>query len=287
LGTQRGAWTLQSFPNINLFKLGTGQGPAFTSAMQPGSDYSASFRSSFYQQMALKYSLPSPPRTTISASKSTPEQTMAAAKNAKVRAANGGFDDSYMLNVIQRENIQQVEGNFAYKMPIIGPALKGYRYSMMGSSYSTEASNAFGQAVIEALPFAKIPSNTAISINTAAWSQKTFSATMSTEGSFAGRTVDDLVAGLTNGSMQVSDVPINVVVRNGQMFILNTRSSSALTMAGVPRSSWNVVNQTGVPLFENSLTNQLTKNVLPAGTYTIRQSGTQNVITHAQTVTVQ
>jgi hypothetical protein len=50
--------------------------------------------------------------------------------------------------------------------------------------------------------------------------------------------------------------------------------------AGVPRSAWNIVNQTGVSSFENRLTNQLMRNGLTTGTNTIRESGTQLILVH-------
>ena len=114
----------------------------------------------------------------------------------------------------------------------------------------------------------------------AVWAQKTFGSAFSREGKFAGQTVDDVAGMLRNGTLSVVDVPIDVVVRNGQTFILNTRSSAALMRAGIPRSSWNVINQTGVPSFESMLTGQLTRNGLINGTNTIRQSGTQLILSH-------
>ena len=114
----------------------------------------------------------------------------------------------------------------------------------------------------------------------AVWAQKTFSGTFSSGGKFAGQTVDDVAGMLRSGTLSAADVPINVVVRNGQTFILNTRSSAALMRAGIPRSSWNVVNQTGVSSFESMLTGQLGRNSLINGTNTIRQSGTQLILSH-------
>lgn len=62
-------------------------------------------------------------------------------------------------------------------------------------------------------------------------------------------------------------MPIDVIVRDGNPLILNTRSSQALTRAGVPRSSWTVINRTGQAEFEDRLTGQLTRNGLTsAGT---------------------
>lgn len=102
----------------------------------------------------------------------------------------------------------------------------------------------------------------------------------SAEGKFAGQTVDGVAEALKIGKLSAADVPINIVVRNGQKYILNTRSSAALIKAGIPRSSWNVINQTGVTSFENMLTGQLTRNGLVNGTNTIRQSGTKIVLSN-------
>lgn len=56
--------------------------------------------------------------------------------------------------------------------------------------------------------------------------------------------------------------------------ILNTRTSQALTQAGIPRSLWGTINQTGSEFFEDLLTGQLFRNGLtPAGTPTVRPSG--------------
>jgi hypothetical protein len=112
----------------------------------------------------------------------------------------------------------------------------------------------------------------------AVWAQKTFSGTFSAGGKFAGQTVDDVAGMLRSGTLSAADVPINVVARNGQTFILNTRSSAALMRAGIPRSSWNILNQTGVSSFESMLTGQLGRNGLINGTNTIRQSGTQLIL---------
>lgn len=119
-----------------------------------------------------------------------------------------------------------------------------------------------------------------VTVEGAVWAQKTFSGTFSAGGKFAGQTVEGVAGALKSGTLSATDVPINVVVRNGQTFILNTRSSAALMQAGIPRSTWNVVNQTGVSSFERMLTEQLSRNGLTNGTNTIRQSGTQIKLSH-------
>ncbi|MFA9466856.1 MAG: hypothetical protein ACERKN_21585 [Velocimicrobium sp.] len=56
--------------------------------------------------------------------------------------------------------------------------------------------------------------------------------------------------------------------------ILNTRTSQALTQAGISRSQWSTINQTGNTFFEDLLTGQLTRNGLSSsGTPTVRPSG--------------
>jgi RHS repeat-associated protein len=119
-----------------------------------------------------------------------------------------------------------------------------------------------------------------ISAESAVWSQKTFSNTFSSGGRFAGQTIDNVSGALRNGALSPADLPIDVVVRNGQTFILNTRSSVALTRAGIPRNEWNTMNRTGMSLYENLLSGQLRRNGLPNGTGTIRQSGTNILINH-------
>jgi len=127
--------------------------------------------------------------------------------------------------------------------------------------------------------FGRLASSSGKLILNAKWAQKTFGAAFSAGGKFAGKTVDEVSALLRSGKMKPSDVTIDLVVRDGQALILNTRSSAALTRAGVPRSQWNVANRTGQEFFENQLTNQLTRNRLTsAGASTIRQSGTTSVI---------
>ena len=88
------------------------------------------------------------------------------------------------------------------------------------------------------------------------------------------KTVDDLAIALRKGLIKPSDVPIDYIVKDGNVLILNTRSSHALTQAGIPRSQWNAVNRTGVDMYESMLTNQLKNNGLTStGTPTARMTG--------------
>jgi hypothetical protein len=119
-------------------------------------------------------------------------------------------------------------------------------------------------------------------LNNAMYAQRTFSNTFSPEGikkysRLAGRpinTVNDLSNAIRSGRIKVSDLPVEYIVRDGNVLILNTRTSQALTQAGIPRSQWTVVNRTGQPFFEELLTGQLGRNNLNStGIGTVRPSG--------------
>ena len=113
-------------------------------------------------------------------------------------------------------------------------------------------------------------------LESANYAQKTFGANFSATGKFAGQTVDDVAGALSSGKLKVGDVPIDFIKRGDSTLILNTRSSQALTQAGIPRSQWKVVDRTGQKKFEAMLDGQLKRNKLSeSGISTVRQSGTQ------------
>jgi len=122
-------------------------------------------------------------------------------------------------------------------------------------------------------------------LDDANFAQKTYSSTFSKDGikefsELAGKpinTVDDLANALKTGTIKPQDIPIDYIVRDGNTLILNTRSSQALTQAGISRSQWNAVNRTGNQLYENMLTGQLSRNGLTSsGTPTVKISGGGN-----------
>ncbi|HHV09437.1 MAG TPA: InlB B-repeat-containing protein [Clostridiales bacterium] len=126
--------------------------------------------------------------------------------------------------------------------------------------------------------------NTGI-LSNANFAQKTYRSIFSDEGrklysNLAGKpinTVDDLADALKNGIIKPSDVPIDYITRDGNILILNTRSSMALTQAGIPRSQWYAIDKTGFTMYEDMLTGQLTRNKLSSlGIPTVRQSGGTN-----------
>jgi hypothetical protein len=127
---------------------------------------------------------------------------------------------------------------------------------------------------VHALPQLRLVSATGVAADTggvdiggARFAQKSYSETFSKGGLFVGQTIDDVAGQLESGALSPKDVPINVVVRDGSTLITNTRSAQALIRAGIPRGLWNVVNQTGNPLYENLLSGQLSRNGLTSSGY--------------------
>lgn len=95
-----------------------------------------------------------------------------------------------------------------------------------------------------------------VDIGGANFAQKTYGESFSSGGRFAGQSIDDVAGALQSGELSPADVPIEVINRNGNSLILNTRSAQALERAGIPRSEWNVVNVTGNPAAEARLSGQ-------------------------------
>lgn len=121
-------------------------------------------------------------------------------------------------------------------------------------------------------------------LDNANYAQKTYSNIFSAEGrkiysDLAGEpinTIDDLVSAINSGKVNVADLPVEYIVRDGNILILNTRTSQALTQAGIPRSQWKAIDRTGEALFEELLDGQLFRNKLTSeGTSTVRPSGGQ------------
>ena len=79
------------------------------------------------------------------------------------------------------------------------------------------------------------------------FAQRTFSSTFSKGGIFAGRPVSDVAGDLSSCALTPKEVPVNMIVRDGNTLILNTRSAQALMQAGIPRASWSVIDRTGRP----------------------------------------
>jgi len=89
-----------------------------------------------------------------------------------------------------------------------------------------------------------------------------------------GKTIDDVAGELRSGRLTPKDVPVDMIERDGNTLILNTRSANALERAEVPRSAWNTIDRTGDPAYEARRTGQLDRNNLrSAVTPTVRPTG--------------
>lgn len=154
----------------------------------------------------------------------------------------------------------------------------GYDSLPVGAQWLVQGLVQFGPDAVAVLLGARAQSNVprttwsgkpanGVDIDGARFAQTTVAGKFQKGGLFEGRTVDSVTAALRAGSMTPKDVPINVIVRDGNTLILNTRSATALTRAGVPRSSWNVINRTGDDFFEGLLSDQLRRNGLGSDGY--------------------
>ena len=119
-------------------------------------------------------------------------------------------------------------------------------------------------------------------LDNANFAQKTYNYKFSAEGVrkyslLAGEpinNIDDLTQAIKKGKIKAKDLPIDYIVRDGNTIILNTRTSQALTRAGLPRSKWAAINRTGDSFFEELLDGQLSRNKLSSkGISIIKQSG--------------
>ncbi|NWN49127.1 hypothetical protein HT121_16655 [Pseudomonas sp. MAFF 301514] len=82
------------------------------------------------------------------------------------------------------------------------------------------------------------------------------------------KTVDDLASALRAGTIKPNQLPVDYVDMKGTRLILNTRTSTALEQAAIPRSEWFGRNQTGVEAYPGKTFNdlaadQLKNNKLP------------------------
>jgi hypothetical protein len=106
------------------------------------------------------------------------------------------------------------------------------------------------------------------------FSQTTASPWFSSEGTFAGQTISDVAGQLRGGTLSAIDVPVQTVTMDGNTLIVNTRSSLALSQAGIPQSAWNIIDVTGNSDVMTSIAARLENNGLTtSGTSTLRITG--------------
>jgi hypothetical protein len=104
------------------------------------------------------------------------------------------------------------------------------------------------------------------------FTQTTASPAFSADGTFAGKTIGSLASELRSGEVVASQVPVSYVVIEGNTLVVNTRSSLALTRAGIPQSEWTWVNSTARE-FEAIQERLLRNGLTSEGTPTIRITG--------------
>jgi RHS repeat-associated protein len=76
-------------------------------------------------------------------------------------------------------------------------------------------------------------------------------------GEFAGKTIDEVAAGLQSGAISADRVPLQVVVREGRTYTVNNRSLMALRKAGVEPTV--IKDMTGNAFFEKQITERLSE----------------------------
>ena len=117
-------------------------------------------------------------------------------------------------------------------------------------------------------------STTSAANNTLSFSQTTASPWFSNEGTFAGLTISDVAAQLRAGTLSPADLPVQTIDMGGNTLIINTRSSLALSQAGIPQSQWALVDMTGDAAAQAAIAGRLGQNGLTnSGTSTLRITG--------------
>lgn len=93
-------------------------------------------------------------------------------------------------------------------------------------------------------------------------------------GPFAGQSIGDVATGLRAGQISSSQLPVDVITRDGNPLGLNTRSMLALRRANISPADWSMVDRTGQPAYEQLLDERLARNGLTnAGTDVLRITG--------------
>jgi len=105
------------------------------------------------------------------------------------------------------------------------------------------------------------------------FSQTTASAVFQEGGPFAGKAIGEVAAGLRSGAINPSQLPLDVIIRNGEVLSLNTRSLLALRRAGIDPSQFVLRDVTGNAAAEKALADRLLQNGLTGGTDVLKVRG--------------
>ena len=99
------------------------------------------------------------------------------------------------------------------------------------------------------------------SVDELAFSQKTAKSTFK-NGKFKNQSVGSVADGLKGGTIKPEEIPVDIIKRDGQILVLNTRSSLALRRAQIPVDQWVINDVSGNDLLEEVLTQRLLNNKL-------------------------
>ena len=102
------------------------------------------------------------------------------------------------------------------------------------------------------------------------FAQRKVSPLFSSDGTFAGRSIEEVADNLRNGAMSPDQLPINVITRDGVTYTLNNRSLMALRLGG--QQPTIMYDMTGHPLWEDRLTRRLNEIGSDAGSHFIPQT---------------
>jgi RHS repeat-associated protein len=101
------------------------------------------------------------------------------------------------------------------------------------------------------------------------WAQSKFSPYFSNdEDTLAlvrAKSVQSIVGQLEEGAIEPSELPVDLYVQGGTTYIMNTRTASALTEAGIPREDWQINDMTGNSEYEQRLNQMFSNNNTPTG----------------------
>jgi hypothetical protein len=98
------------------------------------------------------------------------------------------------------------------------------------------------------------------SLRNVRFAQETASEAFGQFSSFAGRTVDDVAEALAAGRLSPSAIPVQLVVKEGTTFLVNTRSSAAMILSGAAKPLWTLVDATAEVGVNLRLAGQLARN---------------------------
>ncbi|MEO8030708.1 MAG: RHS repeat-associated core domain-containing protein [Gemmatimonadota bacterium] len=160
-----------------------------------------------------------------------------------------GFSDPFGLCPPCSDRDEALETPLLDPVAILAGGLAGGRRTLGAQLFGSVAADATATAVTTSAVDEAGPS-------AVRFGQRAISSTFR-GGEFAGRSVESVAAGLRSGAVSASQLPLNVVVRDGVTYTMNNRSLMALRLAG--KAATVIRDVTGNPTFERQLTERLSE----------------------------